>query len=333
MRLSIWLGPAVVATLGATSFFGACAELPECTRDAECGFDEICDREGACIARPKLEEQEEICTVADELDSILIDPTRGFAANDTLWRCSMPGARGGEGPRILSVDPPSGVTAVTGSNINLRFSWGGEPAPTAGVLIYGIENNGYFARNITEEGLPAVINANISLKAFGPGGPHTFFMAIDPQGTQDAPKPISIFRTAINVISVGSGDIQVNVQWDTDNDVDLHVISPLDEHVFFGNQQAESGGQLDLDSNVGCPTDGIRNENIFWPTGSAPEGTFQIWLDDFSAGTCAAITNYTVVVSRNFEVFQVVQGRFEPNDPDGDNDLLGELITTVDWPP
>jgi hypothetical protein len=42
-------------------------------------------------------------------------------------------------------------------------------------------------------------------------------------------------------------------------------VDAVGEEIYYGDQQAASGGFLDLDSNAACSGDNIRNENITWP--------------------------------------------------------------------
>ena len=42
-------------------------------------------------------------------------------------------------------------------------------------------------------------------------------------------------------------------------------------------------GQLDVDSNVQCIADGSV-ENVFWPPGQAPAGTYAVEVDGFDVG-------------------------------------------------
>jgi len=113
------------------------------------------------------------------------------------------------------------------------------------------------------------------------------------------------------VTRVGTGDVQVTLSWDKDSDVDLHVVAPGGEEVYYGRRQAPSGGQLDLDSNAGCSIDGVRNENITWPIGRAPRGTYTVRVDYWSACNVAQ-TNYNVLVNNGGNV-QVVTGSFTGN--------------------
>ena len=111
-------------------------------------------------------------------------------------------------------------------------------------------------------------------------------------------------RMSFDVLQVGTGDVQVTLSWDSDSDVDLHVVDPNGDEVHWANRQVASGGELDLDSNAGCAIDGVRNENITWPVGSAPRGTYTVRVDYWSACSVAA-TSYTVLVNNggNVEIF------------------------------
>jgi uncharacterized protein YfaP (DUF2135 family) len=110
------------------------------------------------------------------------------------------------------------------------------------------------------------------------------------------------------VTRVGTGDVQVTLSWDRDSDVDLHVVAPGGEEIYYGRRQGASGGQLDLDSNAGCSIDGVRNENITWPIGRAPRGTYTVRVDYWSSCNVAQ-TTYNVLVNNGGSV-QVVTGSF-----------------------
>jgi hypothetical protein len=116
------------------------------------------------------------------------------------------------------------------------------------------------------------------------------FSAADPEGRVGMPA-----ERAYDAIVVGAGDVQVTVAWDSDADVDLHVVDPGGAEIYWANRQSPSGGQLDLDSNAGCALDNVRNENITWAVGIAPQGTYTVRVDYWS--NCdSPETNYTVII-------------------------------------
>ena len=59
----------------------------------------------------------------------------------------------------------------------------------------------------------------------------------------------------VKIINVGNGDVQVSVSWSDTSDVDLHVVDPALEEIYFGHLTSASGGKLDLDSNAACTQD------------------------------------------------------------------------------
>lgn len=101
----------------------------------------------------------------------------------------------------------------------------------------------------------------------------------------------------LGVIFVGTGEIQTNVTWDTPADVDLHLVDPSGKEIYYASRNSPTGGQLDLDSNAGCGSDGPRAENIFWGDGIVvPHGEYILRVDYWSS--CgAARTNYTVTIN------------------------------------
>ena len=114
---------------------------------------------------------------------------------------------------------------------------------------------------------------------------------------KDASNSVGRFTdVTFEVIEVGTGDLQVTLSWNVDSDVDLYVVDPSGEEIYYSNRRSRSGGELDLDSNAGCEIDGIRNENITWPTGLAPRGVYTVRVNYWSSCGVAA-TDYTVRVN------------------------------------
>lgn len=115
---------------------------------------------------------------------------------------------------------------------------------------------------------------------------------------------------SVSVISVGTGDVQINVTWDSKADLDLHVVDPTQQEIYWAGRTSTTGGMLDLDSNAACATDGPRAENVFWASGLiAPRGEYQVRVDQWS--NCGApLTNYVVTVNARGKPPQVFTGFF-----------------------
>ncbi|RRR73432.1 MAG: hypothetical protein EI684_08765 [Candidatus Viridilinea halotolerans] len=82
--------------------------------------------------------------------------------------------------------------------------------------------------------------------------------------------------------STGTGDVQITLNWNANVDLDLHVIDPNGERIYYANTRSSSGGQLDRDNLCGNMILG-RPENVFWPSGGAPRGTYVIQVDYYSS--------------------------------------------------
>ena len=101
-------------------------------------------------------------------------------------------------------------------------------------------------------------------------------------------------RRGFDVVAVGTGNLQVTVSWDTRADVDLHVVEPSGEEIFYDNSRSDMGGMLDLDANRRCRGDDTRNENRVWD--APPRGRYVVRVNHWSS--CGAgSTNYIVRVN------------------------------------
>lgn len=100
----------------------------------------------------------------------------------------------------------------------------------------------------------------------------------------------------VHAITAAGGDIQVSVTWNTEADVDLHVVDPGGSEIYYGSRTSASGGELDIDANAACSTSNLRQENVGWKSGTAPSGTYHVRVDYWSS--CGATqTDYIVTVN------------------------------------
>jgi hypothetical protein len=83
-----------------------------------------------------------------------------------------------------------------------------------------------------------------------------------------------------------SGDIQATLRWESADDLDLIVVDPNGDTVYFDNTPVVSGGELDVDANAACDvTTNTPVENIFWPRSAAPQGEYRIAVNLYSRCT------------------------------------------------
>ncbi len=78
-----------------------------------------------------------------------------------------------------------------------------------------------------------------------------------------------------------TGDVQVLLSWDNYNDLDLICTDPEGKTVWYKNRRVPSGGQLEIDMNVEYPDSKTPIENIYWPPGSAPLGSYNVYINFF----------------------------------------------------
>ena len=75
-----------------------------------------------------------------------------------------------------------------------------------------------------------------------------------------------------------TGDVQILLSWNNYNDLDLVCTDPNNETLWFKNKSVASGGKLEIDMNVEYPDSKTPIENIYWPSGGAPNGTYNVYL-------------------------------------------------------
>ena len=95
-----------------------------------------------------------------------------------------------------------------------------------------------------------------------------------------------------------AGEVEIGLFWKNKNDLDLHVVDPLGERIFFGDRISSTRGELDVDRNAGCGGN-VTNEpveHIVWPPDFAPKGKYKVEIDYFQRCTPGDPTDFRVEV-------------------------------------
>ncbi len=109
-------------------------------------------------------------------------------------------------------------------------------------------------------------------------------------------------------VVLGTGDVQATLNWSTDADLDLHVIGPDEFEISYMNPESDSGGTLDVDRVPAIGDAGPHVENVFWPTGAAPPGSYQVWVLHFDGSA----SDYSLTVKKDGQIIHQETGTLQP---------------------
>jgi hypothetical protein len=148
-----------------------------------------------------------------------------------------------------------------------------------------------------------------------PGSYTLVVQAVDGQGHFGAPMTQNL--TAQAAPSAPTGELVITLSWDTESDMDLHVVDASGVEIFHGAMsdqpppfapQPDGGsyGHLDWDSNANCVIDDKRQESVIWPN-VPPRGLYIVRVD--AASLCGQpIAHWTVVATLRGKSLGEAQG-------------------------
>jgi len=132
-----------------------------------------------------------------------------------------------------------------------------------------------------------------------PGDHELLFRAVAADGTVGPPQTLALKVDD----QVPAGKLVIQLDWDTEADLDLHVRIPDADATngyfdvwakgpralpppksgdpAYTEAQLDAGGQLLFDSNAQCVIDGARHEEVVFPT-DVPPGPYEVRVDTFS---------------------------------------------------
>ncbi len=193
-------------------------------------------------------------------------------------------------------------------------------------VLVGVEGQkGYYEympgqSSYTVEGVVIIISQKLNVEEF------TLQIAVKGQDGSIS----RIYVKVISLIAVGTGQLQVSLSFDNEKDVDLHLIEPNGEKIYYGHRRSENGGELDLDSNPACSIDGVNNENIYYKEGAFVEpGEYKVYAVMYKNCDASIATNYVVSVYYNGALIHTqdgsnpVSGTFPINAPSTGSSLNG----------
>jgi hypothetical protein len=219
-------------------------------------------------------------------------------------------------------------------------------ASSVGVAFEGL-GSGYWVVPVgsTDPAYPGQIS--FSMRAnFNPGDPpgrHSLlFAALDVQGRAGTQGAVSVCIDsalpdnghACNPAKQPPAAI-ISLQWDTNFDLDLHVIGPggLDWNPKTPAGVVPDGGtsvsglpSIDRDSLGGCVADGLRQEDLVFPT-PPPSGRYDVYVDPFApCGQLAAHFDVRAYqLAGTCPGCDLLSADFVPPDPSGE--VLASQVT------
>ena len=217
-------------------------------------------------------------------------------------------------PQIHQVQ---GNTSVVPGGSNILNVQATDPQGDLALLLVGLLNfPGYFSLNWTGDTL---ITVTLTLQSELPRDTFTLIVAVQDEAGHVSPW----VQIQVIVVEVHQGELQVTLTWDQPNDLDLHLVQPDGEEIYYGHMQSDEGGYLDLDSNAGCAIDGVNNEHITYPDSAVLlAGEYIVRVDYWSACDVTEVTHYSVTARQGGVLLPVTsgsnpyQGTFQPNEAD-----------------
>lgn len=230
---------------------------------------------------------------SNRLDALLNSISVEGGGTATLRTGDAPAASGGPAASVVAgsfvAQGGTGEVVITSATAFNRVYVSAEGRP------------GYYEIN-----LPAPVTSATLLLTFGTSASGAQTISYQLQTAAGAVGAAQ--ATSVTVLDVGTGDVQVTLTWNTPADVDLHVVDPAGEEIYYGNRNSASGGVLDLDSNAACGGEDRRAENITW-NANPPRGTYIVRVNYWSECS-AASTDYVVTVRREGQATMTFTGTF-----------------------
>ena len=102
------------------------------------------------------------------------------------------------------------------------------------------------------------------------------------------------------------GFLRCSLAWSNYDDLDLHVVEPSYNEIYYSNRTGKSGGKLDVDENAGYGKTRKPVENIIWvDERKMLEGNYTVYVNNFCCRE-SVDTGFTLEIEYNGEVRQFV---------------------------
>lgn len=257
----------------------------------------------------------------EEANPVMTTESLFTISNATYHEGEMPAPHGSasERPSITTIQ---GTHYVVPGGANTVSIIGDDAQGDINKVYVGVQGvDGYFSVNYgTTKAtdtlmLTIYLNDTIQLDSFT-----IVFELGDNAGNISEPTSLPVHQAEVQ-----RGKLEVALSWDRYNDLDLHVVQPDSEEIYYGNPRSTEGGYLDLDSNPACFIDSINIEHVYYPdTAVILPGTYIVRVDFYAqCDNDSSVTHYTVTARYNGELISPssgtnpYHGTFQPFTADG----------------
>jgi hypothetical protein len=212
--------------------------------------------------------------------------------NDPRSRAVIAGATGGAAGWLLA-QVLVGVPASLASTL----AFGCLTGAAVGIAFGLAEGLGSGSQSMAVRG--ALVGALLGMVA---GGVGAGIAQASYASSQGAGRGGSVFSSELaerlREAGAKAGEIEIGLIWNNTNDLDLHVLDPGGEHIYFGDRHASSGGELDVDRNASCGQNITPQpvEHIVW-SDRAPLGRYRVGVHHFANCGSSDPTPFRIEIS------------------------------------
>jgi hypothetical protein len=125
-----------------------------------------------------------------------------------------------------------------------------------------------------------------------------FIITKIPPLDENTQRILSDFNIRLSRENAQAGQMQISLKWDNLNDLDLHLIEPDGNKIYYRNKTSRGGGILDIDMNAGVYKSNEPVENIYFPR-NIPKGKYQIVVDFYNKHTNIQNNKFSVLLALN----------------------------------
>ena len=249
------------------------------------------------------------------------------------------------GPKVVAVDLSS--NQIHAGQIGKPLSAALDPSATAAAI--GLEGDrGYWIvpAGLADVQAPAFPTFHVLLSFAADLAAGDYALEVRAADSTGRTGPPTVLPLSASGPTAPDGDLVISLRWDTESDLDLHVIDPAGVEIYKSNINSyeapppgqapdptawQEGGLLDLDSNAQCVIDGRRRENVIWKE-NAPPGHYRVLVDTFSL--CGEVSaSWAVEVRKAGKRLAHAEGQSGPIDEQMPHDRgAGVLALEVDVP-